>query len=166
MGSLLDHLRWKRLQWKVRSAVVPQKMPSMLRVGGMRRRPLKLSRPWSAQAQALGLAHPCTFLDRAPTPPMYVQGPGQPGPQPLTSIGQTPLFYWLTPTSIGQIPHLSQSRLAQIHSWPKSWIGPAPIWDKSKALRDKSSACTGKYRNQIVMASFSASMMSGDPKNT
>ena len=44
---------------------------------------------------------------RPPIPHFYRQGPGQPGPQPLTSIGQTPHFYH---------PNVDQK---SAQSWPK-----------------------------------------------
>ena len=46
-----------------------------------------IDRAWASPApQSL------TFIDRNPS--LLSTGPGQPGPQPLTSIGQTPHFYW------------------------------------------------------------------------
>ena len=50
-----------------------------------------IDRAWASPApQSL------TFIDRKPS--LLSTGPGQPGPQPLTSIGQTPHFYWPDPS--------------------------------------------------------------------
>ena len=52
---------------------------------------------------------PLTFIDRNPS--LLSTGPGQPGPQPLTSIGQ-PL------TSIGQTPHFYWPDLSLLFARP------------------------------------------------
>jgi hypothetical protein len=81
-------------------------------------------------------------------PSLLSTGPGQPGPQPLTFIDgpwparpptphfidgpwpaqpPTPYFYWPDPSLPLALAHPVNPRnpgpwLAQIHSWPKSWI--------------------------------------------
>jgi hypothetical protein len=52
-----------------------------------------IDRAWASPAPKPPLLSTGPWASRPPSPHFHRQGPGQPGPQPLTSIGQPPHFY-------------------------------------------------------------------------
>ena len=107
---------------------------------------------------------------QAPTPHLYRQGPGQPGPQPLTSIGQSltsigqPLTSRVPLTSIGQTP---QGQL--VHS--TFHLGDLTSLEsrRSKWLRAVgcSLTCPGAARALLYFLLSGTSLLNGlDPPQT